>query len=115
MTRDETLALALSLPGTEAAPHFERTAVKVAKGRIFATLGPDGTSLNVKLTPDQQPVYVDSAPEIFSPVPNAWGRQGWTTVDLAKADRDTVAAALTAGWRNAAPKTLLSLHARAGA
>ncbi|MGL4289771.1 MAG: MmcQ/YjbR family DNA-binding protein [Phreatobacter sp.] len=114
MTRDETLALALSLPETLSAPHFDRTAVKVAKGRIFATLAPDGASMNVKLTPDQQPVYVDSAPEVFSPIPNAWGRQGWTTVDLRRADRDTVAAALTAGWRNAAPKTLLSLHVRAG-
>ena len=24
------------------------------------------------------------APDAFSPVPNAWGKQGWTTVTLAK-------------------------------
>ncbi|QCI64961.1 MmcQ/YjbR family DNA-binding protein [Phreatobacter stygius] len=112
MTRDEVLVVALSLPETESAPHFERTAVKVAKGKIFATLAPDGSSFNVKLTPDQQPVYVESAPEIFSPIPNAWGRQGWTTVSLVAADRDAVLAALTAAWRNAAPKKLLALHTK---
>src|SRR5438128_794095 len=114
MTRDETLALALSLPETESAPHFDRTAVKVAKGKIFATLAPDGANMNVKLTPDQQPVYVDSAPDIFSPILNAWGRQGWTVVSLTRADRDTVVAALTAAWSNAAPKRLSSLDVMAG-
>ena len=31
------LTIALSLPATEAAPHVGRTAVRVRKGRIFAT------------------------------------------------------------------------------
>ena len=104
MTRDEALQLALGLPDTAAAPHFERTAVKVVKGRIFATLSADGHDMNIKLTPDEQPIYVDGAPDLVSAIPNAWGRQGWTQLRLAPADRNLVEALLTAAWRGAAPK-----------
>ena len=104
MTRDEALQLALGLPDTTAAPHFDRTAVKVTKGRIFATLSADGHDMNVKLTPDEQPIYVDSAPDLLGAIPNAWGRQGWTQLKLAAADRNLVEALLTAAWRGAAPQ-----------
>ena len=36
----------------------------------------------------------------------AWGRQGWTTIDLTAADKVTVVRALTAAWRSVAPKRL---------
>ena len=85
--RDVT-RIALSLEGTIAAPHFDRTAFKVV--RIFATLGEDG-SLNLKLTPDEQEFRVLMAPEIFSVIPNAWGGQGWTAVDLAAIGLDALA------------------------
>lgn len=104
MTREDALQLALGLPDTVAAPHFDRTAVKVAKGRIFATLSADGHDMNVKLTPDEQPIYVDSAPDLVSAIPNAWGRQGWTQLKLGAADRPLVEALLTAAWRGAAPR-----------
>ena len=67
--------IALSLAGTAEAPHFDRTAFKVA--RIYATLAPDGKTLSVKLTPDEQELKCHVAPDMFSPVPNAWvGRAG---------------------------------------
>jgi hypothetical protein len=44
--------LALALEWTVEAPHFDRTAFKVA--RIYATLGPDGTTANLRFTPDEQ-------------------------------------------------------------
>ncbi len=37
--------IALSLPGTEARPHADRTAYRVR--RIYATLAPDGLSANL--------------------------------------------------------------------
>lgn len=92
--RDVT-RIALSLEGTIAAPHFDRTAFKVV--RIFATLGEDG-SLNLKLTPDEQEFRVLMAPEIFSVIPNAWGRQGWTAVELAAISLDELEAALRMAW-----------------
>ena len=66
--------IALSLAGTAEAPHFDRTAFKVA--RICATLAPDGKTLNVKLTPDEQELKCHVAPDMFSPVPPGAGRAG---------------------------------------
>jgi len=97
--------LALALPGTETAPHFDRTAFKVK--RIYATLAADGESANLKLTPDEQEFKCELAPEIFRPIDNAWGRQGWTQMQLAPAGEDDVAAALKMAYAHAlpAPKT----------
>ena len=68
--------IALSLPGTSEAPHFHRAAFKAA--RIFATL--DERSAYMMFTPDEQEFKVMLAPEAFAPLPNAWGRKGWTEV-----------------------------------
>ena len=74
--------LALSLEGTSEAPHFDRAAFKVV--RIYVTLAADGRTANFKFTPDEQEFKCMLAPEAFSPVPNAWGKQGWTTATLSK-------------------------------
>ncbi len=74
--------IALSLQGTTEAPHFDRAAFKVA--RTYVTLAADGRSANFKFTPDEQEFKCMLAPEAFAPVPNAWGKQGWTTADLSK-------------------------------
>jgi hypothetical protein len=76
---------------------------------VFATLGyPDEKWGMVKLTPDQQAVLIDAEPEMFRPVPGAWGRSGSTNVKLAKIDQVTLRSALEMAWRNVAPKSLLA-------
>lgn len=92
---------ALSLEGTTQAPHFDRTAFKVK--RIFATLATDGLSVNFKFTPDEQALKCAVAPDAFSAIPNAWGRQGWTTAVLAKLAEKELRAALEMAWRHAQP------------
>src|SRR5262249_20301191 len=72
---------ALSLTGTTEAPHFDRIAFKVA--RIYATLAADRLTANLKFSPDEQEFKCMLAPDAFAPIPNAWGKQGWTTVTLA--------------------------------
>jgi hypothetical protein len=94
---------ALALEGTTQAPHFDRTAFKVA--RIYATLAADGRTANLKLAPDEQALKCEVAPDACAPVPNAWGRQGWTTVTLAKLSAAELKAALAMAWRHALPKT----------
>jgi hypothetical protein len=37
MTKDEFIELALSFPGTESSPHFERIGFKIINYRMFAT------------------------------------------------------------------------------
>lgn len=48
--------------------------------RIYATLAADGLTANLKLTPDEQELKCLTVPEAFQSVPNAWGKQGWTTM-----------------------------------
>ncbi len=93
--------IALALAGTSEAPHFDRTAFKVR--RIYATLGADGKTANLKFTPDEQEFKCMLAPEVFAPVPNAWGKQGWTTLTLAKATAADLQAALEMAWAHAVP------------
>ena len=91
--------IALSLKGTTSAPHFDRTAFKVH--RTYATLAPDKKSANFKFTPDEQELKCMVAPEAFAAIPNAWGRQGWTTAILKELSVAELKAALEIAWRHA--------------
>lgn len=84
--------IAMALPGTVSAPHFDRTAFKVK--RTFATLAADGMSANLKFTPEEQEFKCMVAPELFQAIDNGWGRQGWTTILIAPASEADIAAAL---------------------
>ena len=76
-------------------------------GKIFATIAPDGVRGMVKLTPEQQAILTRSEPSAFEPASGAWGRNGSTMVTFANADEATVRQALSAAWKNMAPKRLL--------
>ena len=104
--------IALSLEGTTQAPHFDRTAFKIK--RTYATLAPDGRSANFKFTPDEQELKRLVAPDAFSAIPNAWGRQGWTTGNLAKLTVEELRAALEMAWRHAVPAPKRSRRKTAG-
>ena len=100
-TAQDFRRIALALEGTSEAPHFDRAAFKVK--RIYATLAADGKTANLKLDPDEQEFKCILAPDVFAPVPNAWGKQGWTTVTLAKASAAELRAALEMAWVHAVP------------
>ncbi len=93
--------MALALEGTTEAPHFDRTAFKVA--RTYVTLSADGRSANFKFTPDEQALKCLTVPEAFAPVPNKWGEQGWTTANLAKLSAAELKSALELAWAHALP------------
>lgn len=80
VTINEFKDLALSFDGVTASPHFNRTAFKTKK--TFVTLDEKDGSINVILTPVQQSVYVTINQQMIFAVPNKWGLQGWTTVQL---------------------------------
>jgi hypothetical protein len=89
--------IALSLPGTTQAPHFDRTAFKVR--RIYATLAADGKTANLMLTPDEQALKCELASDAFCPIPNAWGARGATTVTLSALRIPELQDALLIAWR----------------
>lgn len=95
-TADDLRRIALSLEGTTEAPHFDRAAFRVK--RIYATLAADGRTANLKFTPDEQEFKTMMAPDVFRAIDNGWGRQGWTTIDLAAAGEDELRAALAMAW-----------------
>ena len=94
--------LALALPGTSEAPHFDRAAFKAA--RIYATLAADGRSANFKFAPEEQALKCLTAPDAFAPIPNAWGKQGWTSATLAALGEAELESALRAAWAGAQPR-----------
>jgi hypothetical protein len=106
MTPNEFRELALSFPEAIESAHMHHPDFRVG-GRIFATLGyPDENSAMVKLSPDDQKEFVHTRPGIFTSAKGAWGRQGATNINLPAATISIVREALTAAWRNIAPKRL---------
>ena len=106
MKPNEFRELALSFPEAIESAHMHHPDFRVG-GRIFATLGyPNKKSAMVKLSPDEQKEFVRSSPGVFTTAKGAWGRQGSTIVHLPSATIDIVREALTAAWRNTAPKRL---------
>jgi hypothetical protein len=101
-TANDLRRMALALEGTTEAPHFDRTAFKVA--RIYVTLSADGKTANFKFTPDEQDFKCMMLPEAFSRIPNAWGQQGWTAARLTGLSRADLEAALDMAWRHALPR-----------
>lgn len=102
--------LALALDGTTEAPHFDRTAFKVA--RTYVTLAADGKSANFKFAPDEQDLKCMTAADAFAPVPNAWGKQGWTMAKLSALSTAELKDALTIAWRHALPRKSARKKAR---
>ena len=94
--------MALALPGTTEAPHFDRAAFRA--DRIFVTLDSSERTANFKFTPDEQEFKCQLAPEVFKPIDNGWGRQGWTTATLAALSVPELKAALEMAWQHALPK-----------
>ena len=114
MTADEFRSLALSLPEASENAHMGHPDFRVG-GKIFATLGPPGADWGmVKLTPEQQAVFVRSEPSVFQPVKGGWGRRGATNVCLRTATEPSARQALVAAWRNTAPKRLSAQFDQAG-
>ncbi len=105
INQDTCRELALSFPETSEAPHFEKPSFRVAK-KIFATLNLKENRICVKLSAVDQDVFSSFDSSIIYPVPNKWGKIGWTLVDLAKVRKDMLADILMVAYCEVAPKRL---------
>lgn len=103
MTAQEFRTIALSLPEAVEAAHMGHPDFRVG-GRIFATLSYPRRGFGmVKLTPEQQELFVRTRPKAFAPVPGKWGERGATHVRLRSAKKGDVREALTVAWQNHTP------------
>jgi hypothetical protein len=107
MTTEEFRQLALSFPETEERSHMDHPDFRIVGGKIFATIAPDGERGMAKLTSELQEWFVRTEPNVFEPASGAWGRGGATMIDLKEADESTIRQALSAAWRNTAPKKVV--------
>jgi hypothetical protein len=96
--------IALGMDGALEGTHMGHADFRVGR-RIFATLGyPDTKWGMVALTPDQQQTAVRQH-EGLTPAKGAWGANGATLVRLAAVDEETLGAAMTLAWQNAAARS----------
>lgn len=98
MTAAEFRRMALGMEGAIEGAHMGHPDFR-ANGRIFATLQHGFKTGMVKLTPDQQQMFVRGHAASFSPESGAWGRQGCTRVHLASVDEETLGEAMTLAWQ----------------
>jgi len=97
--------MAMSFPETAEAPHFEKTSFRVNK-KIFATLSEKDKIACLKFSEIDQSSFCSYDPAIIYPVPNKWGKQGWTFIVLAKIKKEMLLDALTTAYCEVAPKHL---------
>lgn len=91
--------IALSLDGAEESSHMGQPDFRVG-GRIFATLASQAQGYgNLKLTAEQQAMFVEEMPEVFLPIAGGWGTMGMTHVRLAVVSEDVLAGALRTAWK----------------
>ncbi len=95
--------IALTLPGTTEHPHFDKQAFKANK-RIFATLWEKELLVMVKLSLIDQSVFSSFNPAIIYPVPNKWGLQGCTFIELNKVPLEMLKDALHTAWQTVMAK-----------
>jgi hypothetical protein len=109
VTANDFRRLALALPETAERAHMDHPDFRVC-GKIFATLGYPAKGWGmVKLAPEQQHYFLKDYPGVFEPAKGAWGRQGATSVDLKTVGKEALRRAISAAWRNTAPKRLAEL------
>lgn len=104
VTRSEVKKWALALPETIELPHFEKTSFRVAK-KIFATVDTKNQKVVVKLNEVDQSVFSSGKTGIY-PLSNAWGKQGWTMIDMKKVRKTLFKDALRTSYNEVAPKRL---------
>jgi hypothetical protein len=91
------IQMALSFPGTEQMPHFERVGFKVTGKRMFATYLQKDNTANIFLTPNEQVVFCQMGEDIY-PVPNKWGEKGATTFELNSVAQHIILEALLSAY-----------------
>jgi len=102
VTIEAARKIALSFEGSNEEPHFEKASFRVKK-KIFATMDEEKQQIIVKLSEMDQSVFSGFDRKIIYPVPGAWGRQGWTILELKKIKKEIFETVLTASYCQVAP------------
>jgi len=96
--------LALSYPGATERLHFDRPSFRVKK--IFATLDLKNNRACLMLSEIDQSVFCAFDKSIIYPVPNKWGKQGATYVELKTVRKDMLKDALKQAYHKCVAKKI---------
>jgi hypothetical protein len=97
---------ALSLPEVSEEPHFDMSSFRV-RGKIFATVPPDGAHLHVFVDEFEVDACVAENPAAFQPL--RWGQRiRGLRIRLAAAPEPRVQELIEDSWRRKAPKRLIA-------
>lgn len=97
--------LALGLPEVTEQPHHDMTSFRV-RGKIFATMTPEGGRLHVFLSEPEVAAYCAEFPTAVEEL--WWGKKlSGCRIHLRHADRALVCEMLAEAWQRRAPKSLL--------
>ena len=103
---EEARRFALSLPEATEEPHFDKASFRV-RGKIFATVPPDGMHLHVLVDDYEARAAVAEDSSAFEEL--WWGKQlKGVRVSLTAAAPERVAELLEESWRRRAPKRLVA-------
>ena len=95
--------IALSFAETTEQPHFEKTSFRIGK-KIFATYDSKNNRAGIKLSVADQDIFCLYDKSIIFLMPNKWGKQGWTFIDLSKIKKQLFTDVLTVAYYEVAKK-----------
>jgi len=110
VTYAQVLEWVLALPGGEEVMVAEwgHPTLRVA-GKMFASGSPDGPTLSVKASREDQAELIAGEPDTYSVAPYV-GRFGWVQVQLSTVDPDELRGILVEAWRRTAPKKMVKSY-----
>ena len=110
MTPQKVRELALAFDESEELAHFEKTSFRIKK-KIFATLNEKFNRATLKLSENDQAIFsLYGDKTVVCPVPNKWGKQGWTNFVLSNLEEEFFNDALAAAYCEVAPKKLAAKY-----
>ncbi len=103
LTTDQFRELALAFDDAVESSHMSHPDFR-AGGKIFASLPkPEESLAMVKLTSEQQTSFLKSD-AAFAPCSGAWGKRGYTNIELTKAKKSLVKSAVEIAYENVTAK-----------
>lgn len=93
--------LALAFEEVVEKPHFHKMSFRV-NDKIFATLDAENEKATLKLPEIDQSVFCSFDKTVVYPANGAWGKQGWTIIDLKTIKKDMLQDALVKAYSHVA-------------
>ena len=100
---------ALSFDHVLEGSHRDVVSFKV-KSKIFMTMNAKENRICIRLSPVDQNVFSAFDSSVIYPVPNGWGKYGWTLINLKKVKKEMLKDAVTTAYCHVAPPKLAAKY-----